>query len=127
MKLNGICVVLDSNDSETLSDFYQKLLGWTKVRPNPDYLLVFDSENQSRPWLLFQDTPDYERPCWPAEPSKQQQMTHLDFLVDDLESEVKHAIDCGAELSPIQFGDTWLVLFDPAGHPFCIEEMSANG
>jgi len=30
LKLETMCVVLDSGDSEKLSAFYEKLLGWTR-------------------------------------------------------------------------------------------------
>jgi len=47
-------------------------------------------------------------------------MAHLDFFVENLEDGVTHALSCGAVLSPIQFTDSWRVMIDPAGHPFCL-------
>ena len=121
MKLGKMCVVLDSDNSENLCDFYQKFLGWKKGHHSEWFILRDDSEEgKGRPIFLFQEFEDYERPIWPNTPGKQQQMTHLDFHVDDVNQAVNHAIACGAELSEIQLDDRWRVMLDPAGHPFCI-------
>ena len=123
MKLGAMAVVLDSGNSEALSDFYAKLLGWKKYKPDDEWMIVFNDDEKGMPWLTFQEIKDYERPVWPATPGKQQQMVHLDFHVDDMEEGVKHALACGAVLSDIQLEDEWRVLLDPAGHPFCILPM----
>jgi hypothetical protein len=52
-------------------------------------------------------------------------MAHLDFAVNDLEKAVDHAIQCGATRSEQQFSSKWTVMFDPAGHPFCLCEMKS--
>lgn len=48
-------------------------------------------------------------------------MLHLDFHVEDLESAVKHAIECGAKLADSQYFETSRTMIDPAGHPFCLD------
>lgn len=117
MKLGA--VVLDSGDSEALSDFYQRLLGWKKKRIDEEWIVVFSDAGEGLP-LVFQEVPSYQRPVWPWEAEKQQQMAHLDFYTDDVEASVRHALSCGATLSAVQLGEGWKVLLDPAGHPFCI-------
>ncbi|MDR2931973.1 MAG: hypothetical protein LBV27_02590 [Oscillospiraceae bacterium] len=112
-------IVLDSNDSETLSDFYASLLGWTKERYSPEWVIVKSDDGAGTP-LVFQETAKYERPVWPAQTGGQQQMLHLDFYVDSVDAGVEHAINCGATLSEVQLERDWKVLLDPAGHPFCI-------
>ncbi|MBE7721242.1 MAG: VOC family protein [Lacrimispora celerecrescens] len=117
-------IVLDSGNSEELSDFYQKLLGWTKERQffeDETWIIVKSSEGQGTP-LVFQEVSDYAPPKWPAVKGVQQQMLHLDFYVKeaDLDKEVSRAISCGAVLSEIQLSESWKVMLDPAGHPFCI-------
>jgi hypothetical protein len=57
---------------------------------------------------------------WPEKPGAQQQMAHLDFAVNDLEQAVQYAIQCGATVAEDQFSADWKVMFDPAGHPFCL-------
>lgn len=45
---------------------------------------------------------------------------HLDIEVDDLDRAVAHAVEAGAELAAHQPQETVRVMFDPAGHPFCL-------
>lgn len=119
MKIDAWTVTIDSDDSEALSDFYAKLLGWKKIRANDEFLIVVDEEHGG-PWLTFQQIEDYQRPTWPAEPGAQQVMTHLDFHVEDIPAMVQHALDCGATVAAGQTTDAWTVMLDPAGHPFCV-------
>ena len=74
---------------------------------------------------MFQRNPEYEPPVWPEKPEAQQQMAHLDFAVNDLEKAVQYAVDCGATIADDQFSDGWRVMFDPAGHPFCLCQIKS--
>ncbi|SHI10403.1 hypothetical protein SAMN02745823_02443 [Sporobacter termitidis DSM 10068] len=124
MKLGAMAIILDSGNSEELSDFYSKMLGWTKHKSDDgEWIVVVNESKEGTPWLTFQEIENYERPVWPAVPGKQQQMLHLDFHVEEVEEGVKQALACGAVLSDIQLEDSWRVLLDPAGHPFCILPM----
>ena len=120
MKVSFMAVILDSNNSEELSAFYAKMLGWERMKLDDEWIVVYNKESHNFPLLTFQEIENYERPVWPAESGKQQQMVHLDFHVEDVDEAVKHAISCGAVLSDIQLEDAWRVMLDPAGHPFCI-------
>ena len=122
LKLETMCIVLDSGNSEELSAFYEKLLGWIRMEHSPDdeWIVVHSGKKDSSPGLIFQQVENYARPVWPDAPGKQQQMLHLDFHVDDLEEGVAHALSCGAVLSEIQLENSLRVMLDPAGHPFCI-------
>jgi catechol 2,3-dioxygenase-like lactoylglutathione lyase family enzyme len=120
------CVTLDSRNAEEHADFYQKLLGWTIRFTNTDHGSKFVgimSETKDV-ILLFQEDDSYVEPVWPTEQGRQQQMAHLDFFTDDVENDVKHAIACGAKPAATQYSDKWRVMIDPAGHPFCIENLS---
>jgi hypothetical protein len=77
------------------------------------------------PSILFQQNPGYKPPVWPEEPEAQQQMAHIDFAVNDLEKTVQYAIHCGATIADKQFSNDWRVMFDPAGHPFCLCQMKS--
>lgn len=79
----------------------------------------FKKQNESTTKLVFQQIKNYQRPIWPEEDGKQQQMIHMDFYSDDVEKDVERALNYGASLAKYQSGD-WKVLLDPAGHPFCI-------
>ena len=122
LKLETLCVVLDSDNSEQLSAFYEQLLGWVRLPHSPDdeWIVVNNGKKGGFPELIFQQIENYVRPTWPDVSGKQSQMVHLDFHVDDMEEGVRHALACGAQLSPIQLEDDWRVMLDPAGHPFCI-------
>ncbi len=120
LKLVGWNVVLDSDNADELSVFYEKLLGWTRY-PGKEYTVLANVEQAGFPtWITFQQADDYAPPVWPASKEEQQQMAHLDFHVEDVGEAVKHALSCGATLSKIQFEDSWRVMIDPAGHPFCL-------
>ena len=111
-------VVLDCPDARALAEFYAKLLGWSITCSEPDWVLMRDPSGGTG--LSFQSEPLYQPPVWPEQPEQPQKMLHLDFLVDDLQRAEAHAINCGARLSPNQFLAGVRVLFDPAGHPFCL-------
>jgi hypothetical protein len=62
---------------------------------------------------------DYAAPTWPAGAVPKQ--GHVDLEVDDLAAAERRAVALGAVRSPSQpEPDSYLVLFDPAGHPFCL-------
>ena len=120
LNLVGWNVVLDSDNANELSKFYEKLLGWTRF-PGEEYTVLANVEQQGFPtWITFQQADDYVPPVWPAAIDEQQQMAHLDFHVEDVEEAVKHALSCGATMAENQFEDGWRVMIDPAGHPFCL-------
>ena len=122
LKLETMCVVLDSANSQELSAFYAKLLGWVRQPYGPDdeWIVVNSGQKDSFPELIFQTIENYVRPVWPDDKGRQSQMMHLDFHVEDLTEGVNHALACGAEFAPVQLEDEWRVMLDPAGHPFCI-------
>lgn len=122
LKLETMCVVLDSADSEALSAFYAKLLGWPRQEyaPEDEWIVVKTGNRDGLPELIFQQSEHYVPPVWPDEAGKQLQMMHLDFHVEDVPEGVQHALSCGASLSPVQLDGRWRVMLDPAGHPFCI-------
>ena len=117
-------VVLDSDNIEELSDFYARMLGWTKSSQilDGEKWITVAKEDYSETPLLFQENFEYKRPKWPSEKEEQQQMIHLDFYVsmDEYENKIEHAIKCGAIVMESQFSDKWTVMADISGHPFCI-------
>jgi catechol 2,3-dioxygenase-like lactoylglutathione lyase family enzyme len=110
--------VLDAPDARELADFYRRLLGWTVVHEEPDWVKLGAPEGG--PGLSFQTESNYVRPTWPAGPGDQQMMVHLDIEVDDLEAAGAHAVAEGATLAEYQPQDDVRVHLDPAGHPFCL-------
>ncbi|MBA4688012.1 MAG: VOC family protein [Candidatus Galacturonibacter soehngenii] len=127
LKIKMYSFTVDCKDPQELSKFYAALLSWEVLAVDGGWAYVYPpGTNQgSYPCILFQQNPEYEPPVWPDEPKAQQQMAHLDFAVNDLEKAVQHAIKCGAIIAEQQFSDEWRVMFDPAGHPFCLCQMKA--
>jgi len=117
-------IVLDTDNVEELSDFYAKMLGWTKssqIHKGKKWITVIKADYMETP-LVFQENHDYIHPVWPSNEDKQQQMLHMDFYVraDEFEEKVEHAIKCGARIAETQFTSDWKVMLDCSGHPFCI-------
>ncbi|MFJ5264180.1 VOC family protein [Streptomyces sp. NPDC088387] len=114
-------VVLDCADAHQLAAFYQQLLGYAVVREEPDWVLIGPPEGAGGTHLAFQAEPEYVPPTWPTRrPGEQQMMLHLDIEVDDLAAETERVVAAGARLAEYQPQDDVRVLFDPAGHPFCL-------
>ncbi|MHC3469059.1 VOC family protein [Streptomyces sp. 7R007] len=111
--------VMDAPDAHVLADFYARLLGFVVRDDEPDWVAIEPPGGGMR--LSFQTEPEYVPPVWPTRrPGEQQMMLHLDIEVDDLEAEVARAVAGGARLAEFQPQADVRVLFDPAGHPFCL-------
>lgn len=123
MKIKLNAIMIDCRKPLELAQFYAKLLDWVVVFSNEEYAGTAPQGVQygEYPGISFQYNPDYVPPVWPAEEGKQQTMEHLDFVVDDLDTTVAHAIQCGAKKADVQFSpEEWIVMLDPEGHPFCL-------
>lgn len=122
LKIKMYSFTLDCKDSHELAKFYATLLNWEIGFNDEEYAWVYPpgTHHGSYPGIVFQRNPEYIPPVWPEEPEAQQQMAHLDFAVNDLDKAVQHAISCGAKIADDQFSDSWRVMFDPSGHPFCL-------
>ena len=116
------CATVDCRDPSALAAFYAKLLHWDIAFHDEDWACIGapGTAQGAYPGILFQRNPAYEPPVWPDQPGAQQQMTHLDFAVSDLEAAEQYAVQCGASPAARQFSDGWTVMLDPAGHPFCL-------
>ncbi|MFJ9589252.1 VOC family protein [Streptomyces acidicola] len=113
-------VVLDAHDAHELADFYVRLLGYEVRGDEPHWVLIGPPDDDGVS-LSFETESEYVRPAWPTrKPGDQQMMLHLDIEVDDLEGETARAVAEGAVLADFQPQDDVRVLFDPAGHPFCL-------
>jgi predicted enzyme related to lactoylglutathione lyase len=127
LKIKMYSFTIDCINPLELAEFYAKLLKWNVVFNDEEYACVAapGTNEGEYPCILFQKNPEYKPPVWPEEPEAQQQMAHLDLAVNDLEEAVQYAIKCGATVADKQFSDHWRVMFDPAGHPFCLCNMKS--
>lgn len=101
-----------------LARFYAELLEWPIVHEEPGTAIV--APPQGSIYLVFQQSDGYQRPVWPPADGDQRPMMHFDFQVGDLDEAVAEAVGMGASLAPDQPQENVRVLFDPAGHPFCL-------
>jgi catechol 2,3-dioxygenase-like lactoylglutathione lyase family enzyme len=111
-------VVLDAPDAVALATFYVSVLGWPIARQEDDWAAIEVPGSSS--YLAFQSAADYVPPVWPNADGRQQMMVHIDVAVDDLTAAVAQAVDLGATVADFQPQEDNRVLFDPAGHPFCL-------
>ena len=109
---------LEAPDPALLARFYAELLEWPIVHEEPGTAVV--APPQGAVYIVFQEAAGYRPPTWPPVDGEQRAMMHLDFQVADLDAAVAEAVAKGAVLAPDQPRDDVRVLFDPAGHPFCL-------
>jgi hypothetical protein len=119
-KISLANITLDSADFRAHSDFYVKLLEGEIVQEHSSENGVLVEIPGTDVTLFFQNADGYSPPVWPEEPGKQQQMTHLDFFVDDLDDAVKRATGLRATKARQQFIPEIVVMLDSASHPFCL-------
>jgi hypothetical protein len=111
-----VFVSLDCADAEPLAEFWAAMLGGRIMFRTAAGTV---SVRTDWVWLNAVEVPDYKPPTWPeADVPKQ---IHLDLAVGDLEAAVIESERLGAVPAPVQPApERWRVLFDPAGHPFCL-------
>jgi predicted enzyme related to lactoylglutathione lyase len=105
-------IVIDTADPAKLAAFYAELTGWAPSHQDDDFHYLGTGPIR----LGFQRVAGYQGPDWP-DPAKH---AHLDLSVADLDEAVERAVALGARKPDFQPGDTWVVLTDPEGHPFCL-------
>jgi predicted enzyme related to lactoylglutathione lyase len=109
---------IEAPDPSALAAFYSQLLGWSIGHKEPGTAIV--AAPQGSVYIVFQAAAGYQRPVWPPKAGQQRPMMHLDFQVGDLGAAVDEAVALGATVAEQQPQANVRVLFDPAGHPFCL-------
>lgn len=109
---------IEAPDPGVLARFYAGLLGWRIGHEEPGTAVV--AASPQGPFLVFQRADGYRAPRWPPAEGQQRPMMHLDFQVGDLEEAVAEAVALGATVAGHQPQEDVRVMFDPAGHPFCL-------
>jgi catechol 2,3-dioxygenase-like lactoylglutathione lyase family enzyme len=108
-------IALDCADPEQLGAFWADLLDGEVAFSSDAFVAV----KTDRVWLAATRVEDYVPPTWPGAESPKQM--HLDLAVDDLEEAEHRATALGAVRAHSQPApDRYIVLLDPAGHPFCL-------
>lgn len=114
-------VTLDCADPEASAHFWSALLGWEVAHAEADYAMLSGPDHA----IGFGRVSGYVAPTWPNEKGSKQ--FHFDLAVDDLDEAQRVAMELGASLPQEQPGETWRVLLDPAGHPFCLTNAANWG
>ena len=112
-------VVLDLEcaDPSVQAEFYRQVLGWDITLSQDDYSEISNGATR----ILFTRRDGYEGPGWPDSPTPKRY--HLCMRTDDVTTAVSRCLELGASKPELQpGGDTWTVLTDPAGHPFCLAQ-----
>jgi hypothetical protein len=111
----AVFVTLDCSDPQALGEFWAAMLGGEVKYTSPTTVAV----RTDWMWVAALQTPGYVPPTWPDREVPKQ--IHLDLAVTDLDAAVAEAERLGAISAPHQPApDGHRVLFDPAGHPFCL-------
>lgn len=113
-------VTLDAPNAAVLGEFYSAVLGWPIAYSDENYAMLTGPSHA----LGIGTIPDYQRPSWPDDGHKQ---FHLDLAADDIQAAADRCVELGASRAEPQPGETWVVLLDPAGHPFCITDAKNWG
>ncbi len=115
-------ITLDCADVRPLAEFWSQLLGWDVLAVEDEYAMLKGPETAA---LGFGRVPDYEPPSWPNDRGSKQ--FHLDLKTTDIDAAERRCVELGATVPDQQPGETWRVLLDPAGHPFCLTNAANWG
>ncbi len=112
---------IDSADAGAAGEFWAALTGWKVVASGDGYAMVSGGGHN----LGFGTIPDYQPPAWPN-PNGSKQF-HLDLACEDMAAAEAKAVELGATVVDPQPGETWRVLIDTDGHPFCLTDAKNWG
>lgn len=111
-------VIVDCPDPMALATFYSQVTGLpVDAGSDENWASIAYGEID----LAFIRVTDYRAPQWPDRDHPKQ--FHLDFEVDDVETEEARILALGATLQRDSLGPDgygWRVYTDPVGHPFCL-------
>jgi hypothetical protein len=111
-------VSLDGPDPAVLAAFYRELLDLEVFFESEDFVAL----KGAGIYLTTQRIDGHQPPDWPVGDLPKQ--IHLELAVTDLDAAEEQALAVGATKASTQPSpDTWRVLIDPAGHPFCITTL----
>lgn len=111
-------VSVDCADPAGLAEFYQNMLELQTMFASDDFVAL----QGAGVFLTFQRVADHKPPSWPEGAVPKQ--LHLELAVADLDGQEARILALGATKADIQPNpDSWRVLIDPAGHPFCITTL----
>jgi nucleotide-binding universal stress UspA family protein len=112
--IDGVFVTMDCADPASLGAFWAARLDGRAVSPSPSIVVVLSSTVD----VAMVAVERYVPPTWPDDAVPKQ--LHLDIATRDVEAAAAEAERLGARRADRQpQPDEWIIMFDPAGHPFC--------
>ena len=117
-------MTLDCGEVPPVADFWAAFLDLTQTMGDGENYAMLSPANGG-PALGFGRVDGYRPPAWPNPDGSKQ--FHFDIAVEDIPVAEARAIELGATLAEPQPGETWRVLLDPAGHPFCLTDAANWG
>jgi predicted enzyme related to lactoylglutathione lyase len=114
-RLAMLCV--DCAAPGELAEFWSAVLGWDVAITGDDHARLTGPSSA----LGFDRVDGYVPPSWPNDHGAKH--FHLDLAVADIEAMARRCIELGATRPGDQPGaPRWVVMLDPAGHPFCLTD-----
>lgn len=115
-------LTIDCADAARAAEFWSGFMGWEVVMSGDGYAMLTDGAGLR---VGFGTLEDYVAPAWPNSHGSKQ--FHLDLACDDIAATEARAVELGASVADPQGGETWRVLIDPSGHPFCLTDAKNWG
>ena len=109
-----IMVTLDCARPPEQARFYGELLGWEILHSQDEYAMIGNGAAA----IGFGRIDGFTPPGWPDPDGVKRY--HIETYVDDLDEGEAACVKLGATKPDFQPGETWRVLLDPDGQPFCI-------
>ena len=111
-------ISIDCSNVHELISFYSRLMESDVGFENEEFAAI----KIEALWLSVHRVEQYEAPSWPD--SLVPKQIHLNFAVDNLDEAERFALSVGAtKMSEQPNPDSWRVLCDLAGHPFCLTRL----
>lgn len=112
-------VVIDCNDFDTMSAFWQEALHYVPREPAEDGWVVLRDPDGRNVNVSLQQVP---------EKRIGKNRLHFDLYTDDQEAEVERLLGIGATRHPRtrEPGEDFIVLEDPEGNLFCVVDTSTT-
>ena len=110
---------IDCTDPAAEARFWAAALGGEVAHAQDEYAMVTLGEQR----IGFGKVEGWTPPPWPNESGTKQ--FHFDLAVEDLSRAEADLTELGATKPADQPSTDWVVLLDPAGHPFCLT-LAAN-
>ena len=108
-------ITLDCPDPRVSGAFWAELLGWEVAALEDEYAMLTGPAGIA---LGLGKVADHQPPGWPNDRGSKQ--FHFDLACTDIDATRTRVVELGGTVPDDQPGDTWTVVLDPAGHPFCL-------